>query len=58
MFTQRDRRSGDDDIPVADPLGVLAAAQAVMERAVLVGIDAEKVESVASELAARQSPAP
>ncbi len=44
--------------PAADPLGVLTASQAVMARATQVGINPERVEDVASILAATPSPPP
>jgi hypothetical protein len=44
--------------PGADPLGVLTASHAVMERATQVSIDPERVEAVAGELVASSSPPP
>jgi hypothetical protein len=44
--------------PATDPLGVLTASRAVMERAAQVNINPEQVEAIASQLAATPSPAP
>ncbi len=44
--------------PATDPFGVLTASRAVMERAIQVSIDSERIAAVAADLAAAPTPAP